>query len=142
MKHFINLIAYLVILNLFVGCKTPQVITTTSVVVHHDTLFSKEIHKDSTIHNIYSRDTVFIKDSKLTIKYLYKGDSNAYIGGTVLRDTIVKIDSTVVIEKTKEVAKPLSGFDNFCRWFVILALIGGLLYLGIKNIPSIFKIIK
>jgi hypothetical protein len=118
------------------------VITDTKVIVHHDTLFSKEIHKDSTIHNIYSRDTVYIRDSKLTIKYLYKGDSSAYIDGTVLGDTIVKIDSTIVIQKTKEVAKPLDGFDNFCRWFVIIAMIGGLLYMGIKSFPDILKVIK
>jgi hypothetical protein len=142
MKFFKARTSYLLLLSLIIGCKSPKIITATSVVVHHDTLFSKEIHKDSTIHNIYSRDTVYIRDNKLTIKYLYKGDSSAYIGGTVARDTIVKVDSTIVIEKTKEVAKPLSGFDNFCRWFVILAMVGGLLYLGIKNIPSILKIIK
>ncbi len=130
------------LLSLLVACKAPHVITDTKVIVHHDTLFSKEIHKDSTIHNIYSRDTVYIRDSKLTIKYLYKGDSSAYIDGTVLGDTIVKIDSTIVIQKTKEVAKPLDGFDNFCRWFVIIAMIGGLLYMGIKSFPDILKVIK
>lgn len=142
MNFYKVIISYFLLFSLVVGCKSPQVLTNTSVVVHHDTLFSKEIHKDSTIHNIYSRDTVYIKDSKLTIKYLYKGDSSAYLGGTVLRDTIVKVDSTIVIQKTKEVAKPLDGFDNFCRWFVMLLLIGGGVYLGIKSLPSILKIIK
>lgn len=120
-----NLLFALLAVTAIIGCKGPQESIKTTVVVHHDTLFSKEIHKDSTIHNIYSRDTIYIRDSKLTIKYLYKGDSNAYISGTMLRDTIVRIDSvkSKITTIIKEVAKPKTGFENFCEWIVMIALI-------------------
>ena len=142
LKHIL-IIIIASLLGLF-GCKAPQATTKTIVTVKHDTLITKEIHKDSTIHNIYSRDTVYIKDSKLTIKYFYKGDSNAFIGGTILPDTVVKVYRDTLKQTTiiKLIDKPLSGWDNFCRWLVALALAGGLIYLGIKNFPAILRVLK
>ena len=140
----VGILVVIFIISIFSSCDSVKPITTTIVTVKHDTLVTKEIHKDSTIRNIYSRDTVFIRDSRLTIKYLYKGDSNAFIGGLVASDTVIKVYRDTLKQTTiiKLVDKPLDGWDNFCRWLVALALAGGLIYLGIKNFPAILKVLK
>jgi hypothetical protein len=124
---------YYFILLAFVACKAQQT-TKTTVIVHHDTLVTREIHKDSIIHNIYSKDTVFIHENRLTVKYVYKNDSSAFIGGTVLPDTIIKVhyDTTKVTTVIKEVAKPKTTIEGFCQWFTILALLGLSSYFGVK----------
>ncbi len=116
---------------------TAKTITT----VHHDTLMTKEIHKDSVINNIYSRDTVYIKEGRETVKYVYENGSKAYISADVKADTIIKIDSvkskqTTVIQQVKA---PLSGFDNFSRWLVIIALCATCLYFGGKMFMPLIK---
>ncbi len=137
----IGIAMFIAVLFSMVGCKGPEASVKIITTVHHDTLITKEIHKDSVIHNVFSRDTIFMKESRLTVKYVYKGDSNAFIGGTVTPDTVVKIDTVKSTQTTivKEVEKPLSGFDNFCRWIVIIALSGAALYFGV---PALMKVLK
>lgn len=134
----------LILFFALISCKGPQASTQTIVTVKHDTLITKELHRDTIFNNSVSHDTIYLREDRLTIKYLQKTDSSAYLGGTVSPDTVIKVYRDTLRQTTviKEVDKPLDGWDNFCRWFVGLLLAGGLIYLGIKNFPSILKILK
>jgi hypothetical protein len=96
-----------------------------TVTVRHDTLISKEIHKDSVINNIYSKDTVYIKEGRETVKYVYEQGSKAYISADVKADTIIKIVTDTVKSRTiiKEVKAPKTGFEIFSEWAIIIILI-------------------
>lgn len=104
----------------------PELATTKTITEYkHDTLITKEVHKDTVFNNIFSKDTIFLHKDKLTIKYVYKGGDSAYIGGKMLPDTLVRIDTIKAQDRTiiQQVDRPLDGFDNFCRWAVILGII-------------------
>lgn len=97
-------------------------VTTT---VKHDTLITREYHKDSIIRNIFSKDTVFIKSGKESVKYVYMQGTRGYISARVAPDTVIKIDTLKSTTRTlvKEVKAPKTGFEIFCEWLVIFALI-------------------
>ncbi len=100
------------------------------ITVKHDTLITKELHKDSVINNIYSKDTIYIHDGKQLIKYEYMTGSRAYISGTVQPDTVVKVDSirsrtTTVIQQVKA---PKDGWEWLQFWLTIAVIS----FVGIK----------
>ena len=113
----------------------------THVTVRHDTLISKEIHKDSTIHNIYSRNTVFLKENRLTVKYLYKGGDSAYLGGSVRADTVIKVVADTLRSQTivKTVIKPKTGWDWLQFWLTMAVLA---FVIGKYGGPIILKILQ
>lgn len=112
-----------------------------SIIIRRDSVKTSEIHKDTVFHSLYSKDTVFIRENHLTIKYLYKGGDSAFIAGQVAQYRIPVKDSTIIREKTiiQQIKEPLSGFDNFCRWIVILSICFGLLYIGGKTVLPLIK---
>ena len=136
-----NLILALTAFAAIISCKAPQASEKTIITVKHDTLITKEIHKDSVIHNIFSRDTVVIRENRLTIKYAYKGGSNAFIGGTVLPDTVIKVYRDTLKQTTiiKLQDKPLSAFDQFSKILTLLILIAASVYFGTKYLAPLLK---
>lgn len=123
------------------SCKAPKETEKTVVTVKHDTLITREIHKDSTIHNIYSLDTVYLKESKLTVKYVYKGDSSAYISGTVQHDTVIKIYRDTLKLKTviQQVKAPKTGIDWLEFWVTLIVF---LIVSAKYGIPWLAKLLK
>ena len=115
----------------------------TTVTVRHDTITTKEVHKDSVIHNIttLSKDTVFIRENHMTIKYLYKGGDSAYLSGVVASYKIPHNDTTIYKNTTiiKEVKTPKTTFEKIEEWFfwIVLSLIAGTIF-G----PMIKKLVK
>lgn len=110
----------------------PELLTRKdSVVVRHDTITTKEVHKDSVISNIYSRDTVYLRENHLEVKYVYKGGDSAYIAGVMAPYKIPHRDSVIYRQNIveKQVIAPLSGFEQFCKYFFIFACIVGLVIL-------------
>lgn len=86
-----------------------------------DTFQTKEVSKD-TIFNYNSKDTVILKEGKLTVKYFYSRDS-VLLKGICAADTFVKKVPYVV---TKVVNKPNWGMPALA---IFIALFGGLLFL-------------
>lgn len=63
-----------------------------------DSVFTKESSKDTIFNNYYTRDTVILKENKLTVKYFYNNsDSTVYLSGKCESDTIIveKVINTV-----------------------------------------------
>ena len=102
----------------------------TDTLLVHDTLITKEVKKD-TIFKYFQRDTVIIREGKLTMKYYYQShDSTVYLKGECASDTIVRV---VKVPYTKyEVV-----YSLWSKYKLLLIICGfGLLLLGL------YKLIK
>lgn len=82
----------------------------------HDTVITKEVKRD-TIFRFFQRDTVIIREGKLTMKYFYRDhDSTVYLQGKCISDTIIKeirvpFDQTVV---------EVDYFPPWVRWALLI----------------------
>lgn len=86
----------------------------TQTVTVHDTTYINKVEKD-TIFNYFQKDTVIIREGRLTMKYFYNNhDSTVYLSGTCDTIKIVK-EIPVVVEKT------VISYDWFARfkWWII-----------------------
>lgn len=66
-----------------------------------DTVYTKQDSKDTIFKHFMHRDTVFLKENKLTVKYFYNNsDSTVYLSGNCDPDTIrvPKIINTISTE--------------------------------------------
>ena len=113
-------------------------VTTT---VKHDTLITREYHKDSTIRNIFTRDTVYVKDGKETVKYVYTGGTRGYISAKVAPDTVIKIDTVKSVNRTliKEVKAPKTGWEWLEFWLTIAAITFIVIKYGLPVILTILR---
>lgn len=137
----------IILLVLFVSCDPAKRIS--RIVKRHpelvkvdtvwkkDTIISKVVQHDSLFH-FYQPDTVYIKEGKLTVKYIFNKDSTVYIQGKCDADTVFKYYPVQVNSLT--VAKALTWqqklkvwlFDN-CWWLLgILWLVWKLFGKAIK----------
>jgi hypothetical protein len=92
------------------------------VVTVHDTVITNTVKSD-TVFRYFQKDTVIIKEGKLTVKYFYHyNDSTVYLQGKCASDTIYK-EIKVPIEKT------VIKVDYFPKW--LMFLLGGLVIVGI-----------
>lgn len=92
-----------------------------------DTMFSKSVFKDS-IFKFYSKDTVIIREGKLTMKYYYhNNDSTVFLWGKCETDTIIKkVPVSVNVYKS-------NWYDGINRWILII-IISFLISFVIKKI--------
>lgn len=96
-------------------------------VFHKDTIRIASVSKDTVFKNTVTRDTVIIKQDRLTIKYFNSKDS-VFISGKC--DSIVKLVNVPVIVNSVE-AKPVSwlwSFWNRAKDFIIILMLGALLF--------------
>lgn len=95
---------------------------TSDTLTVHDTLVTTEVKKD-TVFKYFQRDTVIIREGKLTMKYFYnRHDSTVFQWGKCASDTIIK-EIKVPYEKAS------IKVDYFPPW--LKYLVYGLLILGI-----------
>ena len=91
-----------------------------------DTMYSKEVFKDS-IFKFYSKDTIIVKEGKLTMKYFYRNnDSTVYLWGKCDTDTIIKR-----IPVAYNVYKQ-SWYDSINR-YILIAIISFIIALILKR---------
>jgi hypothetical protein len=77
-----------------------------------DTTISKEVSKDSSFY-YYQTDTVFMREGKLTVKYVMNHDSTVYISGKCDADTIIKLVPQII---NNVVAGDVSRFGRIKNW--------------------------
>lgn len=88
----------------------------------YDTILTESVKTDSVFKFNTVRDTVFLKQDKLTVKYFYNNtDSTVYLSGKCDSDTIrvEKIINTIQV-KEKEFLGISSNF-----WVLIILIISG-----------------
>ncbi len=116
--------------------KNPQLLQTkTEYVVKNDTVYSKEIHKDTLINNIFSKDTVFIHENNLLVKYIYKGGDSADITAHVTPQRVIVHDTIKEINQSTITVAGKTGWQQFkddSLLIVLGAFICVLIYLAIK----------
>lgn len=78
-----------------------------------DTIVSKLVKHDS-LFNFYQPDTVYIKEGKLNVKYVFNKDSTVYIQGKCDADTVYKYYPVQV--NSLNVAKALTRVERFKIW--------------------------
>jgi len=78
-----------------------------------DTLVTTAVKHDSLFH-YYQPDTVYIKEGKMTVKYIFNKDSTVYIQGKCDADTIIKYYPIQV--NSLSVEKELTWADRFKIW--------------------------
>ena len=84
----------------------------------HDTIITNLVSRD-TVFKYYSRDTVVVREGKLTMKYFYNShDSTVYLNGRCAPDTIIR-EIRVPFDKFE--VKP-DYYPNWLKWSVITLL--------------------
>lgn len=134
----------IIIISLLTSCKAPRASVKTQTIIKHDTIATREYHTDSVIHNITTntKDTVFVRENHLTVKYLYKGGDSAYLAGVMAPYKIPHVDTSYIIQKTvvQQVAKPKTPFEWLQYWVTIILLIVVSVKYGAPILMKIFKI--
>lgn len=96
--------------------KCPKVQDTLTV---HDATYIPEVTTD-TVVKYWARDTVVIREGKLTVKYFYNNhDSTVYLQGKCAADTVYK---EIKVPYEKNLIKP-DYFPNWLKWSVITLLL-------------------
>lgn len=127
----------LIIPLLFIGCKTIEYVPVEKVKIE----YRDKIEKDS----IYINDSIYIHEKGDTV-YFEKWHTK-YIEKLRV-DSIIKIDSIAVpypVEKIVKVEKSLSKWQKLrmnLGGLFIIALLGGGIYLIVKNKLKVVSIIK
>ena len=85
----------------------------------HDTIITNLATKD-TVFKYYSRDTVVVREGKLTMKYYYnQHDSTVYLNGRCAPDTIIR-----EIRVPYDYVQPnVDYFPGWLKWSVITLLL-------------------
>jgi len=93
--------------------------TKTDTIYRNDTTFINRVTKD-TVFNYYSRDTVVIKEGRLTMKYFYNNhDSTVYLKGQC--DTVFIVKPIPIQVNTTEIKQ---SWLSYLKWFgLILGLV-------------------
>lgn len=139
-KYYLGLALFFAIFILS-GCKAPKATEKTIVMVKHDTVITPVLNRDTIYNNVFSRDTMYLKEKQLTIKYVYRGDSSAYISGTVQHDTVIKIYRDTLKLKTviQQVKAPKTGIDWLEFWVTLIVF---LIVSAKYGIPWLAKLLK
>lgn len=123
---------YLLILTIFLfSCKTPQQqlnrlyekhpeLFSKDTLVIHDTTYIPKVKKDTVFSFSNSKDTVTLKNDRLTMKYFYSNDT-VFLSGECKDTTIIK-EVRVEVEKANIINK--LGLKWY--WYLI---IGGFIFL-------------
>ena len=92
--------------------------TKTDTVYRNDTTFINRVTKD-TVFNYYSRDTVVIKEGRLTMKYFYNShDSTVYLKGQC--DTVRIVKQIPVQVNTTEIKQ---SWLSYIKWISLVLLL-------------------
>lgn len=98
--------------------KHPELVSSYSV-VKHDTIVTQSVSTD-TIFNYYTKDTVVIREGKLTMKYFYNShDSTVYLRGECATDTIYR---EYVVQHNNVSSKPNMLYNNILLVIIFIAL--------------------
>lgn len=82
--------------------------------VVHDTLITTQFDRDTTFY-YNQKDTVIIREGKLTVKHFYNRDSTVYIAGKCAPDTIIR-----EIRVPYEFVQPkVEYWPGWLKWAVI-----------------------
>jgi hypothetical protein len=94
-------------------CKLKQ-----DTLLVHDTIVTQNVTKD-TIFKYFTKDTVIVREGKLTMKYFYNShDSTVYLNGRCAPDTIIR-----EIRVTYDYVQPkVDYFPGWLKWCVITML--------------------
>ena len=87
--------------------------------IKYDTIITDSVSKDTVFRFGLIRDTVILKEDKLTVKYFYNTkDSTVYLSGECDKDTLI-VEKEIIRVETKE------GFDwkTYMIGFLLLLLI-------------------
>ena len=90
----------------------------TDTIYRNDTTFVNRVQKD-TVFNFYSRDTVVVKEGRLTMKYFYNShDSTVYLKGQCDTVFIVKPIATQI--NTTEIK---ASYLSYFKWGSLILLL-------------------
>ena len=96
--------------------KCPKVQDT---IIVHDTLITSNVTTD-TIFKYFQRDTVIVREGKLTMKYFYNShDSTVYLNGRCAPDTIIR-EIRVPYEQNRV---EVDYWPGWAKWVVITLLL-------------------
>lgn len=99
--------------------KCPKIQDTLIV---HDTLYIQEVKTD-TVFKYFQRDTVIVREGKLTMKYFYNShDSTVYLNGRCAPDTIIR-EIRVPYEQNKVDVDYWPGWVKFVVITLLLLLV-------------------
>lgn len=92
------------------------------ILIVHDTVWTVNVQKD-TVFKYYSRDTVVVREGKLTMKYFYNShDSTVYLNGRCAPDTIIR-EIRVPYEQNKVEVDYWPGWVKFVVITLLLLLV-------------------
>ena len=97
---------------------------------HLDTFRIHEVYFDTVLKNQITRDTIIIKQDRLTIKYFNSRDS-VFISGKC--DSIVKLVNVPVNVNTVSLVETTHWYDAALRWFFAFIIL-----LGIYRLISLY----
>lgn len=96
----------------------------TDTIYRNDTTFVNRVQKDK-VFNFYSRDTVVVKEGRLTMKYFYNThDSTVYLKGQC--DTIRIIKEIPVQVNTTEIKE---SYLSYFKWAALILVLVITLYI-------------
>lgn len=96
----------------------------TDTIYRNDTTFVNRVQKD-TVFNFYSRDTVVVKEGRLTMEYFYNThDSTVYLKGQC--DTIRIIKEVPILVNTTEIK---ASYLSYFKWAALILVLVITLYL-------------
>lgn len=96
--------------------KCPKIQDT---IIIHDTVITSSVTKD-TVFKYFQRDTVIVREGKLTMKYFYNShDSTVYLNGRCAPDTIIR-EIRVPYEQNRV---EVDYWPGWVKWVVITLLL-------------------
>ncbi len=106
----------------------PELIKSDTI-FKRDTIYTVSVEKD-TVFNYYTKDTVVIREGKLTMKYFYNDhDSTVYLKGKCEADTVYKMYPHVISSVNVEESKGfIGGIKSNLNTILISIILGFVLF--------------
>lgn len=105
----------------------PELIKTDTV-WKVDTIITGSVQKDSSFY-FYQKDTIFINNGKLQVKYFFNRDSTVYLSGKCNADTIIKYYPIT----TNQISVQDHSTSDKIKWSIVLICLGILLFFLLKR---------
>lgn len=112
--------------------RNPDLISSYSI-IKHDTIVTQSVSTD-TVFNYFTKDTVVIREGKLTMKYFYNShDSTVFLRGECATDTIYR----EYVTQINTVSAKETSFNIFKRFIVgnivSLLILVVIIYIILRN---------